>query len=128
MPVREHDVANGCEMMLDFNLSFVKSVGHYYSWHSSSGIENRILSRIYHGIVNELLMLNNARTILQYLHHGISNHTPLLLMYGKCVKGGGRPFRFFNQLFQQPNFEEKVRDIWLRQNIDYMKDLLFILK
>lgn len=115
-------------MMVDCNLSFVKSVGHYFSWHSSSGTENRILSRIDHGIVNDLWMLNHSETVIQYLHHGISDHTLLLLVYGEGVKSGSRPFRFFNHLLLQPKFEEKVKDIWSRHNITSMKDLWNVLR
>lgn len=49
---------------------------------------------------------------MNYLLHGISDHTPLVVSTRDATKGGGRPFKFFNKLVEHPKFYELVGQQW----------------
>lgn len=85
-------------------------VGHSFSWTNKGEGESRICSRIDWALGNSAWMLQYGSVVVDYLNNSISDHTPLLVPVISPSVGGGRPFQFFNNLVEHPQFEEVVKN------------------
>lgn len=127
--VSEQEVRDGCEFVMRNNLAFVKSQGHYFSWKNKTQGSDKISSSIDHCIGNSAWMMDYGEVMVEYLNRGFSNHTPLLLEFrDNYVRGGGRPFGFFNYMAQHPQFLAMVEKIWNECPTSSMKQIWTALK
>lgn len=89
-------------------MGFNISRGHFFSWYDRASI----FSRIDNAIAISDWLVKYVGVEVDYLNPGISYHSPLVLDSGVAVKGGGRPFKFFNYLVNDPQFKVIVEGIW----------------
>lgn len=121
----ECELVDGCEVMLEMSLGFLKYTGNFFSWHQ--GCEG-IVSRIYHALANSQWFQVFGEALMSYLNPSISDHSPLLVNVCKENEGRGRPFRFFKHLASHPGFKELVKDVWQSQYIKSMEGVWNALK
>ena len=110
--VSNYEMKDFLECIAEAKLITPRSVGHWHSWHNKAHGAARITSRIDHGFVNDARLNWNENTVLQYLNHYLSDHTPLVCQFGKCDLAKGRPFRFLNYLADHPDFLSTVEIVW----------------
>lgn len=96
----------------DAQLVSPRSVGHWFSWHNKASGVDRITSHIDHAFVNEQWMDKVEHTVIQYLNHANSDHTPLVCQIGGKDSGKGRPFWFLNYRADHRDFLGIVEEAW----------------
>lgn len=84
--ISKNKTRDGNEYMFSKNIRFLRSFGHFYSWHSLVEGKEGTCSRIDHFFINEDRMMQFPNSVVQYLNPGLSDHSPMLSV------GGGRPF------------------------------------
>lgn len=68
-----------------------------------------IESRIDHAFTNSNFLMKYTNQEVHYMPSSVSDHTPLIIKVGDNVRGGGRPFRFFNYLIEHVLFDQVVK-------------------
>ncbi|XP_056685522.1 uncharacterized protein [Spinacia oleracea] len=92
----------------------LKSVGHYFSWHTGIG-DGKIASRIDWCLGNADWIHKYSSVHVDYLNPSISDHYPLLINCLLDKPKGGRPFRFLNYLVEHSKFTSTIQTCKLKE-------------
>lgn len=106
------EISDGTDFIVKYHINFVRSMGHYFSWHYYEDGVVGIRSRIDHYLANNKWLFQFNGAIGSYFNHGLSDYSPLLLQVSMENSGGCMPFRFLNHLAKHPPFLLVVKAIW----------------
>lgn len=120
----EQEVEDDSKFMHDYHMTFLKSIGHFYSWHSFDMDGRGIISRIDHYLGNAMWFLAFPSSVFEYLNHGTSDHTPLWLGFGQEPCKGGRPFKVFNHQLKHEQFQSIAKGVWDQHRVFSMCDIV----
>uniref|UniRef100_A0A803LIY6 Endonuclease/exonuclease/phosphatase domain-containing protein n=1 Tax=Chenopodium quinoa TaxID=63459 RepID=A0A803LIY6_CHEQI len=106
-----HEIHDFSEFITTYNLTVIKSIGHYYSWHKGDASTNTA-SRIDWCLGNTERMMIKGDIVAEYLSISISDHSPILVECIHNAPGGGRPFKFFDYPADHKEFLPIVNECW----------------
>ncbi|KAK6786185.1 hypothetical protein RDI58_014710 [Solanum bulbocastanum] len=76
------------------------------------GGNKKVYSKIDWAFGNMFWLQQFGHIEAEYLNHSISDHFPILIKCKQYNNIHPRPFRFFNNMMEHPNFAERWRNVW----------------
>lgn len=110
--VTGYDTHDFEQFLFKTGVAEIRATCHFLSWSNKGLGVDRVASRMDWALGNGTWMLQFDQIYVDYINPSISDHFPLLVHIKDDHKKGGRPFKFFNFLADNSQFEKVVTTDW----------------
>nr|XP_009590938.1 uncharacterized protein LOC104088038 [Nicotiana tomentosiformis] len=106
-PVQEIEIRDFKIFLWDAGLAEMKSIGRKLTWTNGA-----IFSKIDRALVNSVWMMGLSQLEVHVMDPGMSDHSPLCVIFDVDEYRGPRPFKFLNHLAEHSDFVPTVEATW----------------
>ncbi|KAK1302702.1 hypothetical protein QJS10_CPB12g01029 [Acorus calamus] len=110
LPIHSRRVRKFNSCVLLSGLDDLKAIGHTLSWCNRQS--NQIMCRLDRVMGNQNFINEYPHSIVEYLPPGISDHSPLKVIFEPSIPSGPRPFKYFESWEAHPSFNSTVCEAW----------------
>lgn len=90
----------------------LKSCGHFFSWRGKGHRDDKVTSRIDKAFGNSHRWTLYGKAVVEYMNPSLSDHSPLMVDCHIIGSTRSKPFKFFNNMADHPNFLDLVKNKW----------------
>ncbi|KAK1289713.1 hypothetical protein QJS10_CPB18g01119 [Acorus calamus] len=114
LPIHSRRLRKFNSSILHAGLDDLKSFGHTFSWCNRQSVP--IMCRLDRVLANQAFISKYPHSLVEYLPPGISDHSPLKVIFEPPIPSGPKPFKYFEawEGSQEEKFaRQKSRQLWL---------------
>ncbi|KAH0707403.1 hypothetical protein KY290_011959 [Solanum tuberosum] len=109
----------GFQGLIDaMQLTPLKSKGWYFTWCNKQSAGSRVYSKIDWALGDFQWVPQYGQVEAEFLHPSISDHSPILVKYCHQHNIHPKPFRFFPNVMEHPDFSSILQLVWTRMESD----------
>ncbi|KAH0778514.1 hypothetical protein KY290_004941 [Solanum tuberosum] len=111
-PVSPSEV-HGFQGMLDtLKLTPLRSIGWHFTWCNKQEVGRKVYSKIDWALGDLNWLQQYGQVKADYLNPSISDHSPILIKCCTYATLHPKPFRFYPNIMEQPDFKSILRQVW----------------
>ncbi|XP_019240505.1 PREDICTED: uncharacterized protein LOC109220492 [Nicotiana attenuata] len=115
-PVTASEVQDFKQCIDNMQLAPLRTKGCFYTWCNKQNANDRVYSKIYWAFGNFSWTKNYGHLEADFLEHGVSDHSPIIVQIWKRRTIHPKPFKLYMVTMEHKDFRAMVDRVWQQQD------------